>query len=350
VTTLQDVALAAGTSKATVSNVLNDRPGMVSARVREKVMDTAKRLGYRPNRLARQLRRQSHRVISVALASSFAFSQRWRSSLSLTLRIVQGISSYASELGYHVHLLAPTENADLNEMRKQFLGENAVDGVVLMGLPNDEAELLRFIADLGKIGMPMVTADRFVMALGVPGVSVDVRPGCRQAAQLLARGGHREVAFLGLSDQSVRSHMSSRLSVFKEECALVGVRVPEEHTVEAVTEVEAYCATNALLDRSGAPPCIVYTGDFQAMAGLRAIRERGLRCPRDVSVLSFNNDPAARSSEVPLTTIDLKHFEQGRCLATTLFNRIERPDAPVPSLTLVASELVERESVGPAPR
>jgi len=350
VPTLQDVALAAGTSKATVSNVLNDRPGMVSARVREKVMDTARRLGYRPNRMARQLRRQSHRVISVALSSAFAFSKRWRPTLALTLRIVQGISAYASELGYHVHLLAPAENSDLDEMRKQFIGENAVDGVVFMGLPSDEEELARFITDLRGIGMPMVTVDRSAMAMGVPGVSVDIRPGCQQAARYLARHGHGATAFLGVGDLSVRSHLLSRLSVLTEELEAAGSRIPREFIMETGTELDAYCNTRALLERGDAPSCIIYTGDFLAMAGLRAIREHGLRCPQDISVLSFNNDPAARDAEVPLTTIDLKQFEQGRCLATTLFNQIERPDAPVPSLTLVASELVNRESVGPAPR
>lgn len=347
--TLQDIAREAGTSKATVSNVLNNRPGMASAPVRQKVLETARRMGYRPNRLARQLRRQSHRVISVALSSDFAFNNRWRPTLVLTLRIVQGISSYASDQGYHVHLLAPAEDADLAEIRKQCIGENAVDGVILMGLANvAEKDLEKLVAELQQIRVPVVTMDRFLMGLGVPGVNVDIRPGCRQAAELLARSGHRSVAFIGIGDRSVRSHLISRLTALREEFEHAGVSLPEKFVIKTDTELDAYCATRALLDRGDLPTCLVYTGDFMAVAGLRAIRERGLRVPEDISVLSFNNALSARSSEVPLTTIDLKHFEQGRCLATVLLNQVERPESPVPRLTLVASELVERRSVGPA--
>src|SRR5690606_6648605 len=123
------------TSPTAVSYALNDRANALSPATRDRTLETARQLGYRPNRKARQLRRRANPMLGMHINSMLLSSNAQRLIATLPLTVFQGVAAHAAERGYRVQLVLPAENEDIAEIRRQVVDENAVDGLVLMGLP-----------------------------------------------------------------------------------------------------------------------------------------------------------------------------------------------------------------------
>jgi LacI family transcriptional regulator len=201
--TIRDVAERAGTSVATVSYALNRRPGMVSPKVGERIRRVAEELGYRPSRQARQLRGQSNMTLAMQLDSAATLNNTWRSSFTLNLIMLRGVSAYAVARGYHVHLLVSEPGRDLEELEQQVLRENAVDGVVFMGYRADKRQKeIDVAARMKSAGLATVTISETLGAMGMPLVAINLEPAIRRAVERLKALNCRRAAYIGLLHQN----------------------------------------------------------------------------------------------------------------------------------------------------
>lgn len=347
--TIAQVAARAGTSPAAVSYVFNGRQGAVGDTKRKRILEVAEQLGYRPSRKARQLRKQANLVISAQFDSSITTNNAWRATSVLSLVMVQGMNSFASQRGYHLHMLVPAPGDDYRDISAQVLEENAFDGVALFGLVDlTDAQRREIVDGLKRCNVPAVTLDRTLAADGLPRVSVDLQPAIDAAAQRLVELGHRRIAYIGTRGSDMLSEWVSRFDLFDRALRAGGAGIAADMIIEQYGEIEVYEATCALLDRKPRPTAVIYTGDHIAMAGARAMLARGVQPGRDMSIVSFGNAPYADAAPVPLACIDQRHHEQGATLARVLFDQIDRPDIEPPSVTLVRSHFVDRASLGPA--
>jgi DNA-binding LacI/PurR family transcriptional regulator len=348
--TLKTVAKEAGVSVSTVSNAYN-KPDQLSAEVRERVLETARRLGYPgPNPAARSLRSQRAGAIGLLFTEqlSYAFSDPY------SVGMLAGLSEVAEEHRTGL-LLIPLPSADASTPEDEALAaetmrQAVVDGVVAYCVDADHPA--RKVA-LDR-GLPMVsTADLDDERQGY--VLIDEVGSAKALGRHLRDLGHRRIGIIVDS-----RHAQSGAEVIRpvDEAELyVDSRLRLEGLREALgpdAEVTAvYSGHNSreagvqaaawLLDRRDRPTAIAAISDVMALGAIHAANQRGLAIGRDLSVTGFDDVPAAAAAG--LTTIRQPIAEKGRLLGRMLLD----PDFTERRVVL-DTELVVRSSTGPAPR
>ncbi len=334
--TSADVARLAGVSRTTVSFVLNEREDVaISDATRRRVVEAAERLGYQPHAGARQLARGSTLTIGLVLRQS----AEQIAGDALLPATVRGLTNAARQGGYQVlvEALPPGEGgfADLLRSRR-------VDGLVVSGPRFDEADL----SELQREGFPMVLQGS-LLGLEVPSVDIDNRAGARDAVAYLLGLGHRRIACVtnaALTYTSARD----RLTGYREALAAAGIE-PDTDLVEeaAYDAASGHAAMEALLRRTSFTAVFV-ASDVVALGALGALRSAGLRAPRDVSIVGFDDISLAAYFDPPLTTIRVPAYDLGEAAGTALLARIAGEQ--VPARTLLGTELMVRGSAAPRGR
>ncbi|MCB2177969.1 MAG: LacI family transcriptional regulator [Actinomycetales bacterium] len=284
--TLKDVAAAAGVSPATASRALSG-PTSVATVGRERVLRAAAQLGYRVNPVARALRsgRSGHLgLVLPDLANPFFAS------------IAKGVQARARELGRNV-LVADTEEDPLIELDVVTQLREQVDGVILCS-PRMPAEHLRTEVGAGRGVLVNRELD------GVPSVSVDNADGVRQALEHLRALGHRTVAYAGGPASSWSD--ARRRDAFGAVDGLTVVDLGPGRPVAA----RGVAAADLALGSSAT--AVVAYNDLVAMGVLEQLRTRGVRVPEQMSVIGFDDVPAAALVNPPLTTVALPLRAVGR--------------------------------------
>lgn len=351
--TIQEIADQTGVSIATVSNVLNKNTGMVGMKTRERILETVKGLGYRPSRKAAQLRKKLNLTISFQIDSRISEDNIWRPVVLLQIMIIQGICSYAYSQSYHVNLIIPEKGTDMETLESVITRDDAIDGIILGGwqseseISNDKIDNL--LATIEHYGIKSVTIDHKIHQKGVPAISVNLRSGIRKACSRMSELKHKQVAYIGAFG-FINPHFNlSRLDIFKEELKNVNIELPERNIYEAYNELGAYKKTIALIKSTPIlPTCIIYGSDHMAMGGIEALQDCNIKVPDDVSVIGIDNAPYSAASPVALSSIDQKHRQQGIMLAKMLLDRINYPDMPLTSLSIIESDFIERGSLARA--
>lgn len=343
VPTLKDVAKHAGVHVATASRALNTQQShLVSEATRTRVQAAADALGYRTNAVAQSLRTGTTGTIGVVvpdLANPFVVS------------IIRGVE-HGTRRENILPLVVEThdEPEQLRSAVSRLLG-NRVDGIVLCAAHTTDEE---FVADLeGKI--PVVLALRGFDQRGrsAPGarrfeVLHDDIAGARAAVTHLIEQGHTRIAQLP-GNQVISSFIergqgfAAALAAHPEVEDLSSGAHATEHTVAEGRRL----AAEALAAPAGRRPTALFAhNDLMAVGALDALRELGLRCPEDVSVVGYNDAPLSDHLDPPLTTVRLPSYELGKHSARLLLSAIEG-DASESVRTMLAPELVLRESTRP---
>lgn len=351
IVTIKDIARQSGASISTVSHALNGREGAVSETRRQEILKVADRLGYRVNRRARQLRKKQNLIISVQLHSQILSSNVWRPTVGLNLLEIQGFSDYVCRRGYHLHLLIPSLGKDVQSIESQVISEDAVDGIVLMGLHDvDRASIRSLLVQLKKCRVPAVTMDLQCASCGVPIVSVDLHDALRTLVRTIRDRGHTHVGYVGIGHVVSHQSLQSRLEQFRQALASAGLELRDTYVRTANTETGAYQATLDMLDQPDRPTCVFYSSDHFAMAGMDAMKYRQLRIPDDISVVGIDNAPYAREYDIPLASIDQRLFDKGVMMGKMLLDQIESPNEPIASQTVIKATFADRQSLGRVPR
>ena len=294
--TLATVAAAAGVSRQTVSNALNS-PHLLRPDTLERVQAAVARLGYSPNRAARNLRTRSSRLVGLRVDPAVEDSAN-----ALMDRFVHSLVEGTNEAGYHVLLFAGAGgDEEALEGYDELLRSAAVDAFVV----TDTYRANPQAAWLASRGVPFVAFGRpwNDPAARHPWVDVDGRTGVALAVDHLVERGHRRVAWIGWQKGSFigedrragwvdRMHEhglpTNRLSARGDDTLEFGAR-----------------AAAALLDASQKerPTAFVCASDTLAMGALRTFDERGLRAGRDVAVVGFDDSIAAQVTTPSLSSV-----------------------------------------------
>ena len=342
--TLRDVAADAGVHPATASRALNPatRP-LVNDETAQRVLEASERLGYRPNPIARGLKTNRSFIVGVVVPDLRN---------PLFPPIARGIEERLEPAGY-TSVLTNTDNAHEREkLSFEALRARQVDGIIT-GTARRRHPLLRELADTG---IPIVQVNRRMDDDDLPSVVADDAGGVRLALDHLVGLGHTQIAHVaGSLEVSTGEH---RLHAFADAMAERGLEVDPRLTPTALnySEGEGARLTRALLGEDGPGfTAIVAGNDLMALGCIDALREAGLRCPEDVSVVGFNDMDWSDRFSPPLTTVRVPHHELGVRSADLLLAQLADPSRPAEHLVLDV-ELVVRGSTapvagaGPAPR
>ncbi len=330
--TLRDVARIAGVHPGTVSRALNpETEALVRDETVRRVRQVATDHGYRPNPLARGLKTNRSYTIGVIVPDI---------QNPLFPPIIRGLDDRLGEAGY-TPLIANTDNDPARE-RVDFEAMRArqVDGIVTATARVDH-ELLDEIATSGT---PLVLVNRRVQDGSLPSATADDHAGARLAVEHLVELGHTRIAHLaGPQDLSTGRQ---RFEGFAEGMRNAGLDPSLVRVGKAFTEPEGARLCQELLDEGEEFTAIVAGNDLMALGCYDVFAERGIDCPRDLSVVGFNDMPFAARFSPPLTTIGIPHYEIGVAAAELLLERIQgREDGPAE--VVLPAHLIVRGSTAP---
>jgi LacI family transcriptional regulator len=301
---LKDVARLAEVDPSTASRVLRGDPAQhVRPETRQRILDAARQLAYRPNALARSLRTRRTGTIGLVIPSldNVGFADvthgiqvgAARASMLLLVVEEQALSGHGSGRSEVVY--------------ERLVGDGLVDGLIVAFATLQDRHLER----LTEQGIPLVLVNR--RTRGINGsVVVDDQAGSRMAVEHLASLGHTRIGYLGLAadtDTALRrrdGYLEGLASARHGGLLALEERIPP--TVEGGFE-----GIGRLLDRTrDDPPTAVFTASLMSALGARAgLVERGLRIPQDVSLIAFNDHPIAEHLAPPLTTVRMPNLEMG---------------------------------------
>ena len=280
-----DVARLANVSQSAVSRTFT--PGAsVSDDTKQRVLDAAKALGYRPNALARSLISGRSRIIGLVVA----YLEN-----NFYPIVIEKLSRALQAHGYHV-MLFMTQPGQQDQVINEIL-QYKMDGVVLASVT-----LSSHIAEeCANIGVPVVLFNRYIPDSHVSSVTSDNELGGRLVADLLAKE-HKRIAYIAGNENS--STNNDRENGFKQGLAEAGLSV-WKHTVGMYSYDGAKIAARELLDCDEKPDAIFVANDHMAFAVMDVIRsEYGLRIPEDISVVGYDNVPTADWAAYSLTTVE----------------------------------------------
>jgi LacI family transcriptional regulator len=282
---IRDVAARAGVSPATASRVLNGS-ATVSALLRMRVLDAAASLGYRPNSLARSLRRQRTQTIGV-IVSDIANPHH-----SEAVRVMEDV---ASQAGWRVVLCNSDERVDKQRAYLRLLADERVGAVILSAADESGSGTDALLA----LGIPVVAFDRVIDDQRVDAVTCDNEVGVFQLTRHLIELGHRRIALVG-----GRTHVatgSARLEGYRRAMRDAGLRPQVEDGDFRVDRAET--ATRRLLAHTRRPTALLIANNTMAVGALRAVRQAGLTVPDDVSLATVDDPVWAELVEPPLTAL-----------------------------------------------
>jgi LacI family transcriptional regulator len=329
-TTLDQVAASAGVSRMTASRALNNQPG-VSTEVRERILRIANELGYVPNRAARDLAAGRPRVIGLLCADMHA---------PFVAEIISGAVRAARSAGYEVLLYSLLEpHEELREGVAPLLARSTQGVISTVVHRHDHLPQLR------AAGVQVVNIEN--PEGGGSTVTADHYNGARSALRHLLELGHRRIGYIGSHDEMISSRERRRAweDVQREQ----GLPRDRQLLVKGDnTQATGFLAAQRLLALPSPPTAIFANNDPTALGVLEAARLLGVRVPRDLSVVGFDDVPQAAQSHPPLTTVRQPLEQMGRSAVNTLLALLAGIDPVAPIITF-PTELVVRGSTA-APR
>lgn len=319
----------AGVSSATVSYVVNNGPRVVSPETRARVQEAIQKLGYRPNAVARNLRRQRTTTLGLILpdAQNPFFAQ-----------VAQGIEQVALENGYVV-IQCHSDFSKERELKfSETLYVERAAGVLWFPTSSDGEPARRFAENQ----VPLVLIDRLIPGFDLPSVVADNFRGAYLATQHLIDCGHTLIGCI--ARPSDLSHSQQRIQGYLQALRDHGLPTDENLIVRSGYRPEAgRIAAQELLQRSPRPSAIFAYNDFMAIGALRAAFEKGLRVPDDLAVVGFDNIPQAALTCPALTSVSAPKAELGKHAARLLLDLIRGQAVEQPHIVL-GVELVVRET------
>lgn len=329
--TIQDVAKHAKVSAATVSRVLS-MPDRVSETTRERVHAAVRDTGYTINQAARSLRLRAARTILMAAPN---IGNPFYST------ILDAVIREASGRGYSV-LVASRIGDDPNRWLSDYLLSNRADGLLLFDGSLDTNRLHGL--DQGGVGLPLVAAYDEPPDPQVYSVITDNRLAAMRAVRHLIELGHRDIGHvIGPSRNQSRNE---RLNGFEAAMGEAGLAVNPAWIVQGNYNMESGMAAAERMLQSGSMPTAVFAGnDEMAIGFIHRARRAGLECPRDISIVGFDDIAVAPYFDPPLTTMRQPRTEIGERATGMLIDVIEgaMPENE-PVHVVLEAELVIRES------
>jgi LacI family repressor for deo operon, udp, cdd, tsx, nupC, and nupG len=333
-TRLKDLADQAGVSTATVSRVLNGKPG-VAAETRKAVLAALDTLGYdRPEKLRN--RPQGLVGLIVPELDNPVFPA-----------LAQAIETTLADRGYTPLLCTQSPGGTTEDEYVEMLMEHGVDGIIFVsGRHADTTASTDRYHRLRGRGVPIVLVNGYAAGVDAPSVSTDDAVAVTLAVRHLASLGHQRIGLAVGPDRYVPAQR--KVATFTSLLAELRPGAdPADHVVSTLFTVEGgQVAGGELIDVGHTG--IVCGSDLMALGVIRAARARGLRVPEDVSVVGFDDSPLIAFTDPPLTTVRQPVVSMGKAVVGALVAEIS--GRPVSRAELLFHpELIVRSSTAPAP-
>lgn len=332
-TRLKDLAEQAGVSTATVSRVLNGKPG-VAASTRKAVLAALDVLGYeRPEKL----RQRSEGLIGLIVPEL---------TNPVFPALAQSIENALSEHGFTPLLCTQSPGGTTEDEYVEMLLEHRVDGMIFVsGRHADTTASSERYHRLRSRGMPIVLVNGHNAEIDAPSVSTDDTVALDLAFRHLLSLGHTRIGLAIGPDRYVPARR--KLEAFARAVrAHDPAADPAEHVVTTLFTVEGGRAAGGELIDTG-HTAIICASDLMALGAIRAARSRGLGVPDDVSVVGFDDSPLIAFTDPPLTTVRQPVDGMGQAAVTALVSEIRGSGVPRSEL-LFHPELIVRGSTGAA--
>ena len=349
------VAQELGVSPMTVSNAYS-RPERVSESLRERIFETAERLGYAgPDPVARSLRRQKTNLAGVLYSNplSYAFDD------AAQVLFLKGVATATEEAGMGLVLVPGSVGEEPTE-RASAVMDATVDGFVVYSIADDDP----LVEAVLRRRLPTVIADQ-PMLEDVPFVGIDDESAAREVAEHLLGLGHERFGVAsfsiaaadrapGMADSRRQRSATlrvtrARLAGYKAVLEAAGLPWKEVPVYECFGSSKALGreAADALLSRDPSLTAILALSDQLALGLIEAAKERDLSVPEDLSVVGFDDVPEAATSSPPLTTVHQDHAEKGELAGRLLVAQLHGEETEDSSL--LPARLVVRGSTGRPP-
>ncbi|MFC1776059.1 LacI family DNA-binding transcriptional regulator [Pseudomonadota bacterium] len=334
--TINDVAALAGTSKRTVSRVLN-RSSKVNEATRVRVQEVIEKLNYSPNRQARGLAARRSYLLGLIYDAPTLFIND----------IQKGILSVCGEAGYELVVHAcDVESDQMVDNVMRFVTQAKLDGVIILPPISDINELA---VNLDQAGCNYVRVISELEDEPWKLVVTDYLPAIAEMTRHLVDFGHRDMALI--SGPRTNASSQKRQEMFVQALASHGLELSSELIVEGnFTYDSGIKAAEKLLSRKQRPTAIFAANDEMAFGVMNVAYHMGLKIPDDLSVVGFDGTSFSTFVVPPLTTIVRQTDVMSRLGTQKLLAQIEKGEDDASALeTMVSTRFIPRESTGPAP-
>jgi DNA-binding LacI/PurR family transcriptional regulator len=331
--TLDDVALRAGVSVATVSRVINNSTS-VSQDLADRVRQAMQDLGFEAGPKSRS------KPYIIALLTT-------GSGDPTSAAIIGGAQDEVNRLGLCLVVINITEDPGYQTQNLALLKHLSFDGLVIDHARLDPECVVR---EYRLDNLPIAVVTPFIDSPRFYCVSADRENGMYQATKYLLSLNHKDIAYIsGLPELEISQ---SRLQGIKRALAEAGLQLRTEYYRQGVAGIDAgFEAAISILSSSGErrPTAIIAYNDLLAIGAMHAIRTFNLSVPKDISVVGFNEVYFTPHTNPPLTTVSQPAYREGQLAIQKIYNNLQGNDTDKGGYSLLECRLVVRESTGPCP-
>lgn len=323
--TIKDIAQAAGISTGAVSRILNNDPTLsVSAETKKRVFDIAQELNYQKSR------NRDKSLFKMGILQWFSAEQEMQDSYYLLVR--QGIEDFCQKHSIGIVRAFQSDISSINTLQE-------VDGLICIGKFSDE-EIQKFIGICNNI----VFLDMPVQDYKITTLTMDFKSAVYDALDYLTELGHQKIAYLGGNEYIGNQEL------FIDERKQAFVTYMRNHGLDSTSIYEGsfsttsgYQLTQELLENEELPTAIFAASDAIAFGAMRAIQEKGLSIPDDISIIGFNDTEMSSYTTPALTTISAPAYDMGQHGANLIYAATNL-NINTPLKAKIPCQLVKRES------
>ena len=311
--TLRTLAKELGVSTATISMVLNNKPG-ISDETRKRVLEHVKASGYKVRTYSGTSRRTKGNTGLIV----FKKHGKVVGDTPFFSRLIESIEHQADKEGYGVSIKYVQPDSSLNDLDK------SLQGILLLATEMDESDLSPFL----ELSIPIVLLDNGFPNLQLNTVSIDNFGGTGLATTHLLNHGHKRIGYMQ-SSVPIRN-FDERYFSFVQTLAEAGLKPADVIKLEpnmegAYKDMKQWLSVNNLSSTA-----FVGDNDFIVLGAIRALREENIKLGHDISVVGFDDLPFTRFSEPPLTTVRVFNDVMGAVAFNRLTEIITKPNIPYP--------------------
>ena len=323
--TIKDIAQAAGISTGAVSRILNNDPTLsVSAETKKRVFDIAQELNYQKSR------NRDKSLFKMGILQWFSAEQEMQDSYYLLVR--QGIEDFCQKHSIGIVRAFQSDISSINTLQE-------VDGLICIGKFSDE-EIQKFIGICNNI----VFLDMPVQDFKITTLTMDFKSAVYDALDYLTELGHQKIVYLGGNEYIGNQEL------FIDERKQAFVTYMRNHGLDSTSIYEGafsttsgYQLTQELLENEELPTAIFAASDAIAFGAMRAIQEKGLSIPDDISIIGFNDTEMSSYTTPALTTISAPAYDMGQHGANLIYAATNL-NINTPLKAKIPCQLVKRES------
>ncbi len=325
---MKDISIACKVSVATVSKALNGHKD-IGEDTRELIRKTAKEMGYFPNSSARALKTNKSFNIGVL------FIDEARSGLTHDYfgNVLESFKVTVEQQGYDITFISGSKQRKDKMSYLEHSRYRGFDGVIIACIDYDNPE----VTELIQSDLPVVTIDHIFN--GRTGIMSDNIKGMQDLFTYVYECGHRKIAYIhGERNNYVTT---IRLTALYRTAEDYGVEIPDEY-IKASAFRDIFTTaemTSQLLELPDPPTCILFPDDFACLGGINAIKSKGLKIPRDISIAGYDGIKTTKYLEPQLTTISQDTDKIGRYAGLKLIELIEKPKTALAEYINVPGEL-----------